>query len=133
MLVEHVPFKDRVEGSSPSEITYSYYFYIMKQYYNAQVPKSVAIKLQEKKCPYADKIDMGFTTPDIIDRIPTYAEVLDWLKELGFFISIHETINQGFVIASFDYDQCESSPHYKVGKTLREALDQLILFALEFI
>lgn len=105
----------------------------MKQYYNAKVPKSVASKLQEKKCPYADKIDMGFTVPDIVDRIPTYAEVLDWLKEQDFFISIHETINQGFVITSLDYDQCECSPHYRVGKTLREALDQIILLALEFI
>lgn len=105
----------------------------MKHYFTAKVSEEVAKALQEKKCPYADKIDMGFTVPDIVDRIPVYAEVLDWLKEKGFFISIRETINQEFTIASFDYDQCECSPHHRVGKTLREALDQMILLALEFI
>lgn len=105
----------------------------MKHYFTAKVSEQVCKKLQEKKCPYACKIDMGFTTPDLVDRVPIYAEVLDWLKEQGFFISIHETINQGYTIASFDYDQCECSPHHRVGKTLREALDQIILFALEFI
>ena len=105
----------------------------MKHYFTAKVSEQVREALQKKKCPYADKIDMGFTTPDLVDRTPIYAEVLDWLKEQGFFISIHETINQGYTITSFDYDQCESSPHYKVGKTLRDALDQIILFALEFI
>ena len=105
----------------------------MKHYYTAKVSEQVLKALQEKKCPYACKIDMGFATPDLVDRVPIYAEVLDWLKEQGFFISIHETINQGYTIASFDYDQCECSPHHRVGKTLREALDQIILFALEFI
>ncbi len=105
----------------------------MKTYYTALVSNEVLKKLQEKKCPYAGKIDMGFTTPDLVDRVPIYAEVLDWLKEQDCFISIHETINQGFVVTSIENDQWECNPHYKVGKTLREALDQIILFALEFI
>ena len=104
----------------------------MQQFYTKQVSDELIAPLKEKGFPIC-VADMGFTLPQIVEFNPTYAEVLDWLKELGFFISIHESINQGFVITAFDYDQCESSPHYEVGKTLREALDQLILFALEFI
>ena len=104
----------------------------MKTYYTALVSEEVAKKLQEKKCPYAGKIDMGFTTPDLVDRIPTYAEVLDWLKEQDCFISIHETINQGFVSVSIEKDSWECA-HYKVGDTLTEALDEMILLALELM
>ena len=105
----------------------------MKKYYTAEVSEEVRKALQTKNCPYASKIDMGFTVPDLVDRIPTYAEILDWLKEQDFYISIHETLNQGFTVVSFDNDRCECGPHYKVGKSIREALDQMILLALNFI
>lgn len=90
----------------------------MKQF-TEKVSNTVLNRLIAHKFPYCESA--------------TYAEVLDWLKELGFFISIHETINQGFVIASFECKQCECSPHYRVGETLIKALDQIILMALDFI
>ena len=111
----------------------------MEQFYTKQVSEEIFKTLLSKHYP-AENIPVGYFTfaegggyPEYARKVPTYAEVLDWLKGLGFFISIHETINQGFVVTSFDYDQCECSPHCRVGNTLIEALDQLILFALEFI
>lgn len=106
----------------------------MEQFYTKQVSREVFKTLLNKHYP-AENIPVGyFASTDgrgYIEhgqKIPTYAEVLDWLIEKGVKISIGapKDREEWFTITD------RSSKIIRTD-SFTETLDQTILFILEFI
>ena len=106
----------------------------MEQFYTKQVSKEVFEALLNKEYP-AENIPVGYITfsdgggyPEYARKIPTYAEVLDWLIEKGVKISIGRPSDADVWFTITDKSQ-------KIIRTdsFTKTLDQTILFILEFI
>lgn len=119
-------------GSSPIGITLTLKF--MEQFYTKQVSKEIFEALLNKEYPIENipVRSFAFANGDVYvehgQKIPTYAEVLDWLIEKGVKISIGVPNNKDEWFTITDKSQ-------KIIRTdsFTETLDQTILFILEFI
>lgn len=119
-------------GSSPIGITLILKF--MEQFYTKQVSKEVFEALLNKHYP-AENIPVGYFAfengggyVEHGQKIPTYAEVLDWLIEKGVKISIGAVKDRDawFTITN-------KSTKFIRTDSFTETLDQTILFILDFI
>jgi len=106
----------------------------MEQFYTKQVSKEIFKALLNKHYP-AENIPVGYFASadgggcvEHGQKIPTYAEVLDWLIEKGVKISIGapKDREEWFTITD------RSSKIIRTD-SFTETLDQTILFILEFI
>lgn len=106
----------------------------MQQFYTKQVSKEVFEALLNKEYS-AENIPVGYFAfsddgeyLEYTQKIPTYAEVLDWLIEKGIKISIGRPNDADVWFTITDKSQ-------KIIRTdsFTKTLDQTILFILEFI
>ena len=71
---------------------------------------------------------MGFTVPQLIDRVPIYAEVLDWFIENGLNISINSCFT--FALADHQAFYWEIRIVNKNGCEIKEIMNDYASFKL---
>ena len=109
------------------------------KFYTDKVSNELLKVLVGKGFP-AQYIPVGYNTfkegggyPEFGTVIPTYAEVLDWLKENDFHISIidHKSMEENII--TVEHNKGEIGEASFLQKSFKELLEKAIIFALDFI
>lgn len=109
------------------------------KFYTDKVSEELLKALVGKGFP-ARYIPIGFNTfensggyPEYGIEVPTYAEILDWLKEIDFHISIidHKLMKENIV--TVEHNRGEIGEASFLQKNFKELLEKAIFFALDFI
>lgn len=123
-------------GSIPIGITLTLKF--MEQFYTKQVSKEVFEALLNKHYP-AENIPVrsfAFANGDVYvehgQKIPTYAEVLDWLLNKDIEINVFQECDKTWV-ALTDINEATSIGDYIREEDLISALDKALLFVLDYV
>lgn len=110
----------------------------MQQFYTKQVSKEVFEALLNKEYP-AENIPVGYITfsdgggyPEYARKIPTYAEVLDWLLNKDIEINVFQEYDKTWV-ALTDINEATSIGDYIKEEDLISALDKALLFVLDYV
>ena len=108
----------------------------MEQFYTKQISKEIFEALLNKKYP-AENIPVGYFVfkegggyPEYAQKIPTYAEVLDWLADKDLFISIDKVSENDTFWA---YNRKRATSIHATNLNFHKALDEAILLAVEFL
>lgn len=102
----------------------------MKQFYTDTVSDELTKLLKVKGFPVA-AVDTGFTVSQIVDYNPTYAEVLDWLRNKKYYISIIDYQSDN-IYTDIRNSKFECSHVYR-DSNFSNLLEKTIKFVLEFV
>jgi len=110
----------------------------MEQFYTKQVSKEVFKALLNKHYP-AENIPVGYFAfgdgggyVEHGQKIPTYAEVLDWLLNKDIEINVFQECDKTWV-ALTDINEATSIGDYIREEDLISALDKALLFVLDYV
>ena len=103
----------------------------MQHFYTEFVSDELKDLLKVKGFPIT-VADMGFTVPQMVDLNPTYADVLDWLIEKGFHISILDSIRDEKIYSTIQYEKLECD-HCRADSNFVALLETSIKLMLELL
>ena len=110
----------------------------MEQFYTKQVSKEIFKALLNKEYP-AENIPVGYFAftdgggyPEYAQKIPTYAEVLDWLLNKDIEINVFQERNRNWISLTDLKGKTFLGDDIK-EEDLISALDKALLFVLDYV
>lgn len=110
----------------------------MQQFYTKQVSKEIFEALLNKEYP-AENIPVGYFAfadgggyPEYAQKIPTYAEVLDWLLNKDIEINVFQERNGNWISLTDLKGKTFLRDDIK-EEDLISALDKALLFVLDYV